>query len=206
MKLESALSSINRILRATAKTFSLQSIEYQNMKYLVESIADNIDIFIKTNKGEPIKLSRSKTALRGLKNFQSDIEETLEVMREAGTVLKQAKKYDPTLTAARLQKPVDAKRIRKKAVMRAAENNLVPDWYAAIDEIDDPKLQAAARDRFANPQRLKGEARERQCDEAIEYVRKCLLDEGAALKELDVEKSKKLGKGATLAEALATQK
>ena len=176
------------------------------MKYLVESIANNIDIFIKTNKGEPIKLSRSKTALRGLKNFQSDIEETLETMREAGTVLKQAKKYDPTLTASRLQKPVDAKRIRMKAVMRAAENNLIPDWYAAIDEIDDPKLQAAARDKFTNPQRLKGEARERQCNEAIEYVRKCLLNEGAALKELDVEKSEKLGRGATLAEALATQK
>ena len=206
MKLESAITSINRLLRETAKTFSLQSMEYQRMKYLVESIDKNIDLFTKTDRGVPLKVSRSKTALQGLAKYQKKIEETLQVMREGGTVLEMAKQYDKTMTSSRLKKPVDAKRIRHSAVARAAENYMVPDWYDSINEIEDPKLQAAARNKFRNPDNLKGDAWLKHCEEAIEFVRLALLDEATALKQLDLEKSRTLGRDVTLSEALAQQK
>lgn len=206
MKLESAIASINRLLRETAKTFSLQSMEYQRMKYLVESIDKNIDLFTKTDKGTPLKVSRSKTALKGLAKYQKQIEDTLQVMREGGTVLEMAKLYDKTMTASRLKKPIDANRIRHSAVARAAENNMIPDWYSSISEIHDAKLQTAARNMFRNPNNLKGDAWLKHCDDAIEFVRLALMDEAAALKQLDLSKSRILGSDVTLAEALAQQK
>lgn len=207
MKLESAISSINRIIRQTVKTFGINTGEYQEMKYLVESIGKHMDLFIHTAKNEPIRISKSKTALRGLKSFQQDIEETLQAMREKGTMLQQVRaKYDPTMTSKRLSSPIDLKRIHKDALKRSAELRLIPDWYASIDDIEDPKLQAAARKKFSDCKGLKGEAFELKADSAIEYVRKCLLNEEQALKELNMGRSKTLGGSANLAEALAKQK
>lgn len=207
MKLESAISSINRIIRQTVKTFGINTGEYQEMKYLVESIGKHMDLFIHTAKNEPIRISKSKMALKGLKSFQQDIEETLGAMREKGTMLQQVRtKYDPTMTSERLLSPIDLKRIHKDAMKRSAEKRLIPDWYASIDDIEDPKLQAAARRKFSDCKGLKGESFENQADSAIEFVRLCLMNEENALKLLNTERSKTLGGSTNLAGALAYQK
>lgn len=207
MKLESAISSINRIIRQTVKTFGINTGEYQEMKYLVESIGRNMDLFIHTAKNEPIRISKSKMALKGLKSFQRDIEETLGAMREKGSMLKQVKvKYDPTMTSKRLLSPIEQKRIHHLATQRSAELWLIPDWYASIDDIEDPKLQAAARKKFSDCRGLKGASFESKANEAINFVRQCLMDEEQALKELNMGRSKTIGGSANLAEALAKQK
>lgn len=207
MLLESAISSINRILRQTVKTFGINTGEYQEMKYLVESIGKNIDLFIHTAPNEPIRLSKGRMALIGLKGYQSDIEKTLEAMREKGTVLQQVKaKYDETMTAKRLSSPIDVARIHKLATQRSAELRLIPDWYKSIDDIEDPKLQAAARQKFSDCKGLKGTAFDTKADEAIEFVRQCLMNEEQALKDLNTERSRTLGGSTNLAGALSYQK
>lgn len=206
MKLESALSSINRILRNTVKIFGINSGEYMKMKYLVESTDENIDLFIREAKGEPIALKRGKTALKGMSKMQSDLELTLQTMRNEGTMLEMAKKYDPTMTAKRLSSPIDRKRIHTKAMQRAAQSYMIPDWYDAINDIGDPKLQAQARMEFSKVKGHKGQEAKDIRGEAIEYVRQCLLDEAAMLKKLNVDKSRGIGRDVTLAEALENQK
>lgn len=207
MKLESAISSINRIIRQTVKTFGINTGEYQEMKYLVESIGEHMDLFIHTAKNEPIRISKSRMALTGLKSYQRDIEETLQAMREKGTMLQQVKaKYDPAMTSKRLSSPIDQKRIHQLATQRSAELWLIPDWYASIDDIEDPKLQAAARKMFSDCKGLKGESFEASANRAISFVRECLMNEEQALKGLNMGKSKTLGGSANLAEALARQK
>lgn len=207
MLLESAISSINRIIRQTVKTFGINTGEYQEMKYLVESIGKHMDLFIHTAKNEPIRISKSRTALLGLKGYQTDIEETLQAMREKGTMLQQVRaKYDPAMTYKRLLSPIDQKRIHQLATQRSAELWIIPDWYASIDDIEDPKLQAAARKKFSDCKGLKGSAFDAKADEAINFVRECLMDEEQALKELNMGRSKTLGGSANLAEALAHQK
>ena len=206
MKLESAITSINRILRNTAKVFGLNTQEYNDMKYLVKSINPNMDLFISTKEGEPIRVLRSKTAMRGLSYFQTDVEETLEAMRRTGSVLQKAKKYDPTMTEKRLSSPIEKKRIRKLAVQESAKNYMIPDWYKAIDDIEDLKLQAQARSKFRDGRGLKGQAYEDNYERACEYVRQCLLDEGKMLKELNMSGSKSIGTSTDLAGALSYQK
>lgn len=206
MKLESAISSINRILRSTVKIFGINSSEYMKMKYLVESTDENIDLFIREAKGEPIGIKRSKTALKGLEKMQKELEETLNVMRNEGSMLQMAKKYDQTMTAKRLSSPIERKRIHKKAMQRAAQSYMIPDWYDAINDIGDPKLQAQARLEFGKVKGHKGQEAKDIRGEAIEYVRQCLLDEATMLKKLNVDKSRGIGRDVTLAEALENQK
>ena len=188
MKLESAISSINRILRQTVKTFGINTGEYQEMKYLVESIGKNIDLFIHTATNEPIRLSKGRMALVGLKGYQDDIEKTLEAMREKGTILQQVKaKYDETMTAKRLSSPIDIARIQKLAKHVT-------------------KYVTLPLQKFSDCKGLKGTAFDAKADEAIEFVRQCLMNEEQALKDLNTEKSKTLGGSTNLAGALSYQK
>lgn len=218
MKLESAITSINRILRNTAKVFGLNTQEYNDMKYLVKSISPNMDLFTTSKEGEPLRILRSKTALKGLSSFQTvvmnngepeiiySVEETLRAMRRTGSVLEKAKKYDPTMAEKRLSSPIEKMRIRKLAVRESAINYMIPDWYRAIDEIEEPKLQAQARSKFRDGRGLKGQAFEENYDKACEYVRQCLLDEGKMLKELNMSGSQNIGTPTDLAGALSYQK
>ena len=218
MKLESAIVSINRILRETAKLFGLNTREYNDMKYLVKSISPNIDLFLTSKPNEPIRIIRSKTAMTGLKEFSHieiidgkatmvyDVEETLRAMQRAGTVLGKARRYDPTMTAKRLSETIERKRIRKLAVQESAKNYMIPDWYRAIEEIDSSKLQAQCRANFARGRGKKGQAYDDNYEEACEYVRQCLLDEGKMLKELNMSQGQNIGTPTDLAGALAYQK
>lgn len=218
MTLESIIVSINRILRNTAKVFGLNTQEYHDMKYLVKSFNEHMDLFTTSTPGEPIRILRSKTAMGALKDFSHlevkdgketlvyDIEDTLKAMRRSGSVLQKAKKYDPTMTEKRLSSPIEKKRIRKLAVQESAKNYMIPDWYKAIDDIEDLKLQAQARSKFRDGRGLKGQAYEDNYEKACEYVRQCLLDEGKMLKELNMSGSKNIGTPTNLAGALSYQK
>lgn len=216
IKIESALRSINRLIVSTVKTFGINSEEYAQLKYLAESTNKNINLFIRHEKNMPIQFKRSKKAIEGLNKISEDVFETYQAMRDLGTILQQIHwKYDPTMTSRRLESSEeDRKVIKKLAMRRAAIRRTVSAWYGAIDDIEDPVAQAKARKMFGNTKGTKGAERDAIADEAIEFVRQCLIKQGDAVKSGVAFKPKNeqksnvqvIGKSVTLGQAVRKQK
>lgn len=216
IKLESALRSMNRLIVNTVKTFGINSEEYGQLKFLAESANEDIGLFIRHEKNMPIQFKRSKKAMIGLGKISDDVFETYQAMRDLGTIMQQIHwKYDPTMTSSRLESSeMERKTIKKLAMQRAAIRRTVSAWYGAIDDIDDPAAQAKARKMFGNTKGTKGEQRDAIADEAIEYVRQCLIEQGDTIKNGVAFKPKNeqkssvqvIGKAVTLAEAVSEQK
>lgn len=216
IKLESALRSMNRLITNAVKTFGINSEEYGQLKFLAESANKDIGLFIRHEKNMPIQFKRSKKAMTGLSKISDDVFETYQAMRDLGTIMQQIHwKYDPTMTSRRLESSEsDRKIIKQMAMQRAAIRRTVSAWYGAIDDIDDPTAQAKARKMFGNTKGTKGEERDTIADEAIEFVRKCLIEQGDAVKSGVAFKPKNerisnvqvIGKSVTLGEAIGKQK
>ena len=216
IKLESALRSMNRLIVNTVKTFGINSEEYGQLKFLAESAHKDIDLFIRHEKNMPIQFKRSKKAMEGLSKISEDVFETYQSMKDLGSILQQIHwKYDPTMTSRRLEtSEEDRKIIKKLAMRRAAIRRTVSAWYGAIDDIDDPVAQARARKMFGNTKGTKGAQRDAIADEAIEFVRQCLIKQGDEVKSGVAFKPKNenksnvqvIGKAVTLAEAVSEQK
>lgn len=179
--LDSTISRINRRIREIVQTFGLHSREYMQYKSTIEQ---NIpDVLLTTKKNEPLRISRSKSALRGLSFFGSGISSILEWM-SGKTAYQMAKKYDTSSNFSKLRFSSEKNRIRKLAIAAAAQDSVIVDYYDAIDEISDSAAENLARRMFSNVSQ-KGETREEHMaryEEVAELIRQELMKQGSAIK------------------------
>lgn len=175
MNIDSAVKGMNARLKELYSIFGSQSQEYQNARAAIFSNGIPAE-FTKEEVNKPLQISRSKKALEGLSHLETDVANAKESMRGLGTVLQQARKYDPNITRKRLMGQQEREWLRKAALGRAVLSDAVDDFYMLIDEIDDSDEQLRIRRELQDTRGLRGDAHsaevDRIADEVYDIIRK----------------------------------
>lgn len=183
MTIESAVKLINKRVKEISKVFGKESYEYMQLKSI---IAGNLPRELIRIKDGIINLSRSKKVTEGLYNYEFEMEQITSFLKGTDrfdskgrempyTALRLSRTYDSTMTGKRLPNEID--RIRQQAMARAAILDIIEDYYASIDDIDDPTVQLEARQKFADRRGTSGQTAKELYEIACNFVKDALANQ-----------------------------
>lgn len=184
MNMKNAVDAINKASRSIANVFGLQSLQYRQLKSVIESNLP--DVLVSKAKKGYFRLSKSKQSLQGLSYMESDVMEVMNFLRGVDrlnrngkrmpyTPLQLAKTLDPTMTASRLANPLDLERMRTISMGTAAMSDIVEDYYDAKEDIVDMRTRESIRQMFKDRKGKKGEDAELSYTNACIAVREALI-------------------------------
>lgn len=170
---ESAVSSINRRIRDITRTFGMFSLEYMEIKRIVEETYGRDSVLVSIKKNSPIQLLRTKTAIKGFQNTAKKVAELYSRLQENGTALQIARRqYDPTMTGKRLSQ--ETNRVKSLASNRAMQSTVIETQYIAIESITDTATRERIRNRLTEQAGKSQSEREAIYNEAIADIETAL--------------------------------
>ena len=177
MNIDSAVKGMNDRLREIYNIFGSQSQEYQNARAAIFSNGIPAE-FTKEEVNKPLQISRSKKALEGLSHLETDVANAKESIKGLGTVLQQARKYDPNVTRKRLKGQQEREWIKRAALGEAVKADIVDDKYALIDEIEDPTEQLRIKRELQDTRGMQGDEYEQRVTEIFNEVQDIIVRQG----------------------------